>query len=339
MRTLLKRLNARMAERFGLVLMRTSALYPWQRRPAQTGPMDADSLPAGAADRLRPDHPELAALRERYARCDPAVTTPLLWTEARLPAADLLHFRGDNAYVWQTRRWDQNALAYALSYYAFKSGDSEHLLDPLTEDGLFGVHHFTVDGRTITRDLLDSAREIQFLIRHAGLGAQARSVLDVGAGYGRLSHRLHQAFGGAVASFATDAFPASTFLSDYYLGFRRASSARVVPLDEVDGLLAGQQIDIAVNVHSFSECTSEAVAWWSQRLARHAVRYLLLVPNERRECPGRCLANDGRDLEPILERFGYRATVREPRHPDPLVQLYGVEPSHLHLFERRGTAG
>ena len=74
------------------------------------------------------------------------MTTPSLWTEDRLPATDLLHFRGDNAFLWQTRDWRQDAAAYALSYYALKAGDREGLLDRLTEDALFGVHHFTVDG-------------------------------------------------------------------------------------------------------------------------------------------------------------------------------------------------
>jgi len=339
MRAVVKRLNALMAERLGLMLVRAVTLYPWQRRPGRTGPARAGTLPPGAVETLRPDHPRLIELRRRYARCDAAVTTPFLWTEARLPPEDLRHFRGDNAFVWQTRLWHQNALAYALSYYAFKTGDSERLLDRLDEDDLFGVHHFAIDGRAVTRDLLDSAREIQFMIRHAGVGERTRNILDIGAGYGRLPYRLHQAFGGAVSVFATDAYPASTFLCDYYLGFRGASSARTVPLDEIEGVLAAQRIDLAVNVHSFSECTSEAVAWWIERLARNQVRYLMIVPNERPGHPGRCLTSDGRDLEPIFSRFGYRLLVREPSYPDPLVQLYGLEPSHLLLFERRGAGG
>ena len=100
-----------------------------------------------------------------------------------------------------------------------------------------------------------------------------------------------------------------------------------MPLDEVEALLAERPIDVAVNVHGFSECTGAAVAWWVERLARHRVRYLMVVPNEHPAHPGRCRANDGGDLEPIFERFGYRILVREPRHADPIVQRYGIDPS------------
>ena len=55
--------------------------------------------------------------------------------------------------------------------------------------------------------------------------------------------------------FCVDAVAISTFICEYYLGFRGADDrASVVPLDELDSLLALQPIDLAVNIHSFSEC-------------------------------------------------------------------------------------
>ncbi len=333
MKRLLKRLNQTMSGRLGLRLIRNADLYPWQREERRLGAMAGSADPAGAADRLRPDHPRLAELQRRYRAFDPAVTTPWRWTDSRLPAEDLLHFRGDNAFVWQVRRLNQNPLTYALCYYAVKAGDEEGLLDRLDEDGRFGAHIFTIDGRAVSRDLIDSAREIQFLIRHAGLGERTRTLLDIGAGYGRLAFRLHQAMGERVRTFTTDAFAPSTFISEYYLDHRQASNATVVPLDEVEQLLAETRIDIATNIHSFSECTMEAIAWWVGLLARHKVRYLMVVPNEGTGGGARCERGDGADFEPILERFGYRPIVREPRYPDPIVQRYGVDPVHLHLFE------
>jgi hypothetical protein len=291
------------------------------------------TLPAGAADWLRPDNPRLLDLEARYAAMDPAATTPSVWTGARLSDEDLLYFRGDNHFIWQVRGPNRNALTYALVYYHLKAAGDDGLIDRLGEDGSFGASVFTIDGRTISRDLLDSVREIQFLRRHTALGEGRGTVLDIGAGYGRLAWRLEQASGAEVRIFATDAFARSTFIADYHLRHRGARLASAVPLDEVEALLASTPIDVAVNVHSFSECRLEAIAWWVEQLARHKVRHLMIVPNAGRSAGARCQLSDGTDFEPLLERFGYRIAVREPRYADPVVQDYGIDPVHLHLFE------
>src|SRR5688572_2344298 len=145
MKPLLRRLNRLMSSRLGLRLIRNADLYPWQREERRLGAMAGSADPADAAQWLRPDNPRLAELQQRYRAFDPQVTTPWRWTDSRLPAEDLLHFRGDNAFVWQVRRLNQNPLTYALCYYAVKAGDEEKLLDRLDEDGAFGAHHFTID--------------------------------------------------------------------------------------------------------------------------------------------------------------------------------------------------
>ncbi|MDB5693170.1 MAG: hypothetical protein JWO81_2233 [Alphaproteobacteria bacterium] len=336
MTNLLHRLNRAMAAWTGRVLMRAEDLHAWQLRPRFGGSFNPGILPTGAADWLRPNNPRLAELRERYRAMDPRVTTPLVWTEARVKADDLAYFRGDNNFVWQVRGPRGNELSYALTYYHAKAGDREGLLDLLDEDDSFGIHLFEIDGRNVSRDLLDSLGEISFLRRHAGIGAGPCSILDIGAGYGRLAHRLHQATGEDVRIFATDAYAPSTFVAEYYLRHRRAERASVVPLDEVDAMFARERIDVAVNIHSFSECTPEAVAWWAEKLAAHRVPRLMVVPNEGRSPAGISgSAEDCRGLAPIFARCGYRETQREPRYDDPLVAKYGVDPSILYLFELR----
>jgi hypothetical protein len=290
-------------------------------------------LPEGARAYLRPDHPDLVALKARYAAMDPRVLAPEVWTDDHLAAEDLLWFRGDNAFVWQVRRPYQSASAYALCYGHLRADDREGLLDRFTEDGAFGVHSFEIDGRTVTRDLIDSAREIQFLVRRLGIDRGEWNVLDIGAGYGRLPHRLHELGNERLRVYATDAFAPSTHICRYYLEVRGAGRAETVPLDEAEALLARTRIDVAVNVHSFSECTHEAIEWWVERLARHHVRHLMIVPNEGRSGGARCETNDGRSFEPILERHGYRPVAREPRYADPAVQESGIDPVWLHLFE------
>jgi SAM-dependent methyltransferase len=296
---------------------------------------DPATLPEGAADWLRPDNPALRDLEARYAAMDPAVTMASVWTGARLPDQDMLYFRGDNHFIWQVRGPNRNALTYALVYYHLKAQGDDGLIDRLGEDGSFGASLFTIDGRTISRDLLDSVREIQFLRRHTVLGEGRGNVLDIGAGYGRLAWRLEQASGEGVRIFATDAFARSTFIADYHLRHRGAARAKVVPLDEVEALLAAERIDVAVNVHSFSECTAQAVAWWAERLARARVRQLMIVPNEGTTKGALCQLRDGSDMEALLARHGYRIAVREPRYGDPVVQQFGIDPVHLHLFELR----
>lgn len=323
-----RRLNAWLGRHFGFVVRRAEGPAPRRSGSYREGP-----LPDDARAYLRPDHPDLRALNARYAAMDARVTTPVRWTEDHLPAEDMLWFRGDNAFVWQVRRPEQNALAYALCYWQLRAGDREGLLERFTEDEAFGVHAFDVDGRKVTRDLLDSAREIQFLVRRLGIDQGEWNVLDIGAGYGRLPHRLHELGNEQLRAFATDAFAPSTHICRYYLQLRGADRAQTVPLDEVDALLAGTRIDLATNVHSFSECTHEAIDWWVERLARHDVRYLLIVPNEGRSGGAHCETKDGRSFEPILARHGYRLVAREPRYTDPAVQKYGIDPVWLHLFE------
>lgn len=307
--------------RFGAAVVPRGILYDWQRAPQQQPPKSHQ-----AHAYLRSDHPRLLELQRRYAACDPAVTTPLVWTDSKVSAGDIASFRADNAWVWQRPNKNSNVMAYALSYYYLRSIDRLGLLDTLSEDNAFGAYSVEVDGRAVSRDLLDSVAEIYFLERHTGI---PKRVLDIGAGYGRLAHRMTAATG--TEYFCTDAFAASTFVSEYYLRFRE-SSARVVPLDEIDAALSASPVDLAINIHSFSECRVEAIDWWARLLASHRVKHLYIVPNGS----GPLRTNDKRDFLPVLERHGYRAIASEPKYLDPLVQQYGLEPSHNHLLELDG---
>jgi 2-polyprenyl-3-methyl-5-hydroxy-6-metoxy-1,4-benzoquinol methylase len=65
----------------------------------------------------------------------------------------------------------------------------------LEEDDDFGAEVFDFHGKVVSRDLLDSIIEINFLDRHLGFSSRrAVNVLDIGAGYGRLAHRMATAF-------------------------------------------------------------------------------------------------------------------------------------------------
>src|SRR4030095_8950303 len=75
-----------------------------------------------------------------------------------------------------------------------------------------------------------------------------------------------------------DAVPVSTFLCEFYLKYRGlANLVQVVPMDELEQRLSSY--DLALNIHSFSECTYAAIEWWLRKLKQLRVRYLMIVPN------------------------------------------------------------
>ncbi|MFP5306035.1 MAG: hypothetical protein ACLGI7_09460, partial [Gammaproteobacteria bacterium] len=177
-------------------------------------------LPPGAAEALRPDHPRLLALREAYARVELPMARPTMWGSDYLQQElELTHFRGDNPYVWQFRNVGASA---QYKYYFFlrdiAQRDTHGLLQRLTEDGTFGCWTFDYPGwPRVSRDLLDSINELYFFDRHTGLLQRPGfTVLDVGAGYGRLAHRALAAAPLLGGYLCADAIPESTFLCEYY---------------------------------------------------------------------------------------------------------------------------
>ncbi|MEO8274945.1 MAG: putative sugar O-methyltransferase [Thermoanaerobaculia bacterium] len=337
---LLKRCLDRAFARRGYERVASRLVYPWQRASASGPSHSGAPIPAAAAALLQPSSPRLLELERRYRALDSPLTREPVWTPEFVATADLEQFRGDNPYVWQLRGRNLNELGYALTYYAVRRTDRLGLLDRLDEDGLFGVHTFTFDGKTVSRDLLDSVVELDFLDRHLDLaGAGRRTILDIGAGYGRLAHRAVRAFPATVRYLCTDAIARSTFLCEFYLDFRGIGGiggdgpARVVPLPDLEAAIPAGSVDLAVNVHSFSECRPAAINGWLDFLARKRVPQLMVVPNAV-DGHGRMLTNEGHDFSAIVEQHGYRLLANEPKFVDPVVQEYGVSPARHLLFRR-----
>jgi hypothetical protein len=157
----------------------------------------------------------------------------------------------------------------------------------------------------------------------------AVTMLDVGAGYGRLAHRLSAAVPGLRKCFCVDAVPYSTFISEFYLRYRNATqTTQVIPLDEIEQTLANINVDIAVNICSFPECRLEAIEWWISRLARWKVRYFLI------SCISEKLENYSKEaFDSILKEHGYRLLAVEPKYRDDLIQQYAIAPIYYFLFE------
>lgn len=299
---------------------------------------DTTPLPPDAEAELRTDNPRLLELRERYASLGiPALTASRWSAEAVESFLDLRYFRGETLITWHYRELRRiSSLKFFIFARYIRDRDPRGLLDTLGEDGAFGCWTFTYpDQPVISRDLLESVNEINFLDRALGLSElDSPRVLDIGAGYGRLAHRLTAANPNVADYCCVDAVPESTFVSDYYLRHRGADVARVVPLDQFAADAKPGSFDLAVNIHSFSECTLDAVSWWAKQLESLAIPNLLVIPNEPSELL--TLEQDGsrRDFRPLLEDVGYRLDVHEPVIADPAVRELLALDDHFFLFSR-----
>jgi SAM-dependent methyltransferase len=298
------------------------------------------ALPPGSEEALRPDHPRLVELRQAYEAVDLPVRVSSRWSPERVDAfLDLRHFRGETLITWHYRELPRIT---ALKYFVLKryvdDRDPRGLVALLGEDGAFGCWTHRYPGHApVSRDLLESVNELCFLERRLGLSERERlRVLDIGAGYGRLAHRMTAAHANLADYCCVDAIAESTYLCEHYLAHRGASPpARVVALHELEHSLQAGGFDLAVAIHSLSECTHEAVAWWIDLLARLRVPELLIVPNEPTELLSLEADGSRRDVAPLLDAAGYELCHREPVLDDPAVRdLVRVE-DHFHLYRRR----
>lgn len=322
----------RWLRRYDLGLYRPS----WVERRSGAAVDDAPGaseppLPPGAAETLRATNPRLAELTRCY-RGHPAAALSR-WSALRLEGEiELARFRADSQYLYQTR--GTSAAAYALAAdYAARHGKLG-VFEAIDEDGAFGAHTLELDGRRVSRDRIDSALEIEALAEWLGPERLAHGrLLDVGAGYGRLAHRLC-AWSPDAEVVATDAVPLSTFLCEYYLGFRGAGGARVAPLDEAERAIAAGGFDVAVNVHSFGEAPRAAVAWWLRQLTAAGVPRLLIVHGEPELFAVEADLSRSR-YDDLLAELGFRPAWRRPKyaHSDS-VQRLGAFPAWYHAFER-----
>ncbi len=308
--------------------------------------LNTSSVPADARDYLCPENPRLQDLIRRYRDLDHPVLRHSVWTDDYVGRqVDLQLFRGDLAYVYQFL--DLNIeVNYFVTFQYLNALDELRIFDRIAEDSLFGANTLSIGGTIVSRDLLDSINEIYFLERALGLSSRTNfNVLDIGAGYGRFAHRLTKGLPDFGHVFCVDAVAISTFICEYYLGFRGADDrASVVPLDELDALLALQPIDLAVNIHSFSECQIASIAAWLDIVTAHDVRYLFIVPNGPGTKGSRLLSTEGRaadgseseprDFFPLIADRGYELLIEEPKYREELVQQYGVSPTRYYLFER-----
>jgi len=316
----------------GLAVVHRSALQELRRTDRRA--VVPGALPQGAGDVLRRDHPKLAEYERRYSD-HPAAHSSVWSADHVRRAIDLPYFRRDNALLWQSR--GASEVRYGLTAYYTRRHDDLGLFDRLTEDGLFGADTYVVDDVVVSRDLLDSIAELKFLDEELGISTRATTVLDIGAGYGRLAHRGAAAFED-LNFVCVDAVPISTFLCEYYLSFRGVKDrARTVPLDEVEESTEARSANLAVNIHSFSECPLTTIEWWLDLLATTRATHLMIVPNTRDRLLSTERSGRRLDFMPAVRARGFELVRKRPKyaHSD-FVQTHGIYPSVFYLFRRAG---
>jgi len=241
--------------------------------------------------------------------------------EAFQNTIDRDNFRGEGHYLAQlvgaTKEQYVTAFRHAMQV-------APALVTNSSEDGAFGAITFDIDGKTVSRDLIDSVLELAFLDEHVCL--RDLTVFDIGAGYGRFATRLLDLFP-TNEVYCFDAIPVSSELCRRYLDHRQTTRANVVPFDQ---LLDYKNADLAVNIHSWSECTLDAIQFWIDFIVASGVKWLFVVPHDDR-FRAREINGTTPSFLPLIEKH-FECVAQRSKYP-PGVD--GAFPTVYALFEAR----
>jgi hypothetical protein len=320
-----RRMN-HLTERFGVSIVKTAYLHELassRDEPVVDDPPDGWVHPP--ASPMIVDTQWLDELRREY-QSQPLTALGGTWNPEYAGEVPLTDFRGDNHYVWQRRLYEE--VNYLTTILYANSHDPHGVLQTIDEDGAFGAEVLEYEGRLYSRDLVESANEINFLLDFLPIEARRPlRLIDVGAGYGRLAHRLSTVVAESEI-FCVDGIAESTAICDAYIKFRGLESqVHVVPLTRLASIPT--PVSVATNVYSFSEMSYESVAWWLDWLVDAGVQFLFIVPN----LPGPSLTNE-RSYRELLDARGFHLWKTRRKYDDPLVDRHGLYPGVYYLFRR-----
>lgn len=280
---------------------------------------------------LSRDNARLRELESAYAALDLPFKHSL-WQKHQNEGVNIQHFRADGAYLGTGALRDDQ---YRIMYDYVVSIDERHYLDRLTEDREFGIEVYEFDGKIVSRDLLDSILELYFVKEALPLLYDKRPLrwLDVGAGYGRFSHRLNALSPETNYITCVDAISVSSFLCEFYTQYRGCTDhVEVLPLTRLDEIEPGD-FDIACNIHSFSEMSQAAISFWLENLVKWEVPYFFLQPHDPRFVsvePDGTIGN----FAPLLAKYGYECIYSRSKYPEGVNGLY---PEVVHYMYKRNA--
>jgi len=168
--------------------------------------------------------------------------------------------------------------------------------DPVAQvrDYQYGARVVDIPGfGPVTRMWLDAQVEIDFLRRGGPkewmLGNPKPSVFEIGGGYGRLAVELAPLIG---EYLMVDPVPISVQLARVYTQRHAARDplnimvANISQYRELKPELVGQ-FDLAINIHSWNECSIQNIAAWVNELRGLKVSYLFTVSHGSTVQPAR----------------------------------------------------
>lgn len=271
--------------------------------------------PHSNADKTRLWYPDRIEVTDRDRKS--AETGLGMWDawQEKVKAA-LPNFAAPGIFVSQ----DRPAIDYIrVANYVYKRKPVD--LPGKMRDTEFGALAFeTPSLGTVTRAWLDSNVEIDFLRRHLGDKLSKMSALDIGAGYGRLAVSMRpfvQEF------YCVDGVDISTQICRQYTQ-RFAPSVKVLTKKD----LPGMTIDLAMNIHSWNECSYVQIKEWIDAIVSMRAQYIFFVshsyyPDKAYES----WSSDGKSFRPLLEER-FSLVVQE---------TIGIS-DHVHTLWRSRTA-
>ena len=336
LRVKIKQLSIWYIERYGYTVVSEKYLYPWQKSISFDSSYNKDSyLPDGALEYLKRSNPRLKKLKKTYLNFTQTNQKTDLWLDGYVADENLLHFRGDNPYVWQKRGINLNIMSYAMTYFWIKNQNRENLLSKCIEENSFGIQTYNFNGDIVSRDLLDSINEINFLNKHVFMKEDKKiSILDIGAGYGRLAQRILEVVPNIEKYYCTDGIAETTFISEYYIKYRNLEKdVSIIPLHQFETIIEDLSLDLVINIHSFSEMNETYITYWIHQIAKKEIKYLFIVPNSRDNKGKKLISYDGKEFQSLIEKSGYNLIVKNPKYSEPVVQQYGISPTYYYLFQ------
>lgn len=246
-----------------------------------------------------------------------------MWEDwQKIVEESLPNFCRSPIYV-QQRSQTQEDFESAADYVAAYCHQFPH---PLRDVEFGGVIRDTKACGKVTRMWLDSCVEADFIQRNLADKTHTLRVLEIGAGYGRLAANMQR---GVRTYTCVDAVPISTEVCRSYTA-RFASLVHVSGLAEfVERVNSSEppEFDLAINVHSWNECSYAQVERWLNLLRYLRVTYLFTVSNGHISGGKSAYATwggSGNSFRPLLcERYTLvnEEEIGLSRHPHALWQL------------------
>lgn len=246
---------------------------------------------------------------------------------------DFKNFKGENVFVTQLTGLKNIKLAYQNTINFAVDNDFMNLMNFFDEDNKFGVESIILNDEIFSRDRIDSVIEINYFSKLLGLTRNsALRIFDIGAGYGRLSYRLLQAFPNSYV-FCGDVVPQATFLCDYYLKYKGFNETHF-NCGSYHEALDQNEFDIAINIHSFSEAPYESIRKWLDIINIKKTKHIFIVPSGNDLVS---MEHDGykKDYMNYIFDLGYELVDKSPKFKEKVFnENLCLSPTNYYLFKK-----